>query len=167
MVMTMKRIFAHFLMPPWMVRQVFPAPALRAIEAAIRDCEATHDGELRFAVEAALRPLALWHKQTARDRAIEVFSELRVWDTARNNGVLIYLLLADRNVEIVADRGIDPLVGQDAWEIISQEMEAAFRREDYLGGVLAGIRAIGTQLAHHYPACGTSSNELPDKPVLL
>ncbi len=164
---TVGRVLAHLLMPHWRVRQVFPAPALRAIEAAIRDCETTHNGEIRFAVEAALHPLALWHKQTARERAIEVFSQLRVWDTARNNGVLIYLLLADRDVEIVADRGIHPLVGQDAWELICRDMEAAFRTGDYQGGVVAGIKAIGTQLARHYPPEGLNGNELPDSPVLL
>ncbi len=165
--MTMGRVLAHLLMPPWRVRQVFPASALRAIEAAIRDCESAHDGEIRFAVEAALHPLALWHKQTARDRAIEVFSQLRVWDTARNNGVLIYLLLADRDVEIVADRGIHPLVGQAAWETICHNMEAAFSKGNYQGGVVAGIQAIGTQLALHYPDEGQKGNELSNSPVLL
>lgn len=165
--MTVGRVLAHLLMPAWRVRQVFPASVLRAIETAIRDCEMTHDGEIRFAVEAALHPLALWHKQTARERAIEVFSQLRVWDTARNNGVLIYLLLADRDVEIVADRGIHPLVGQDMWETICRDMEVAFRTGNYQGGVVAGIKAIGTQLELHYPAARSNRNELPDSPVLL
>ena len=165
--MTVGRILAHLLIPSWRVRQLFPAPVLRAIEAAIRDCEKTHTGEMRFAVEAALHPLALWHKQTARERAIEVFSRLRVWDTAHNNGVLIYLLLADRDVEIVADRGIHPLVGQDTWAMICRDMEAAFRAGDYQGGAIAGIEAIGTQLARHYPSGGTNANELPDRPILL
>ncbi len=165
--MAVGRVLAHLLMPPWRVRQVFPAPALHAIEAAIRDCEKTHTGEIRFAVEAALHPLALWHMRSARERAIEVFSQLRVWDTARNNGVLIYLLLADRDVEIVADRGVHPLVGQGAWELICRDMEAAFRTGNYQGGVVAGIKAIGTQLALHYPPEDTSRNELPDSPLLL
>ncbi len=165
--MTVGRMLAHLLMPPWRVRQAFPASALRAIEAAIRSCETTHSGEIRFAVEAALHPLALWNKQTARDRAIDVFSQLRVWDTVSNNGVLIYLLLADHDVEIVADRGIDPLVGQDIWETICRDMEVAFRTGDYQGGVIAGIKAIGTHLARHYPSHGPNENELPDSPVLL
>lgn len=165
--MRVGRVLAHLLMPPWRVQQVFPAPALRAIEDAIRECETTHAGEIRFAVEAALHPLALWHKQTARARAIEVFSMLRVWDTARNNGVLVYLLLADRDVEIVADRGIHPLVGQDAWELICRDMEAAFATGDYKGGAVAGIKAIGTQLARHYPPEDTYGNEIQDSPVLL
>jgi len=165
--MTVGRVLAHLLMPPWRVRQVFPAPALRAIEAAIRDCETTHNGEIRFAVEATLHPQALWHKQTARERAIEVFSQLRVWDTAQNNGVLIYLLLVDRDVEIVADRGIHPVVGQEVLEMICRDMEAAFRAGNYQGGVVAGIKAIGAQLAQHYPAEDPNGNELSDRPVLL
>ena len=165
--MTVGRVLAHLLMPPWRVRQVFPVRALRAIEAAIRECETTHNGEIRFAVEAALHPLALWHQQTARERAIEVFSQLRVWDTARNNGVLIYLLLADRDVEIVADRGIHPQVGQETWNLICRDMEAKFRTGDYQGGVIAGIKRIGTQLARHFPSEGADVDELPDSPILL
>ncbi len=165
--MTVRRVLAHLLMPPWRVRQAFPASALHAIEGAIRQCEKTHNGEIRFAVEAALHPLALWHKQSARERALEVFSQLRVWDTARNNGVLIYLLLADRDVEIVADRGIHMLIGQDAWELICRDMEAAFRAGQYEDGVIAGIEAVGMHLARHFPPEGTNDNELPDRPVLL
>jgi uncharacterized membrane protein len=165
--MIMRRVLAHLLMPPWRVRQMFPALALRAIETAIRECESTHSGEIRFAVEAALHPLALWRRQTARERAIEVFSQLRVWDTASNNGVLIYLLLADRDVEIVADRGIHPLVGQEVWDMICRDMEAAFRTGDYQGGVETGINAIGRQLVRHYPLASPNGNELPDSPVLL
>ena len=114
--MNIQRVLANLMMPPWRVRQVFPAASLRVIEAAIRDCEMTHTGEIRFAVEAALHPLALWRKQTARERAIEVFARLRIWDTEQNNGVLIFLLLADRDVEIVADRGIHRHVGPVAFK---------------------------------------------------
>ena len=165
--MNFRRILTHLLMPPWRVRTVFPAAALRTIESAIRDCEATHCGEIRFAVEAALHPLALWHKQTARERAIAVFSQLRIWDTAHNNGVLIYLLLADHDVEIIADRGIHPKVGQSAWEAICRDMEAAFKKGAYEAGVLAGIKAIGAHLAVPYPRQGLKDNQLPDSPVLL
>lgn len=165
--MSLRRWLAHLLMPGWRVRQVFPVTALRTIEAAIRDCEKVHAGEIRFAVEASLHPLALWRKQTARERAIEVFSQLRVWDTAHNNGVLIYLLLADRDVEIVADRGIHLLVGQEPWEVICRAMEAAFRSGDYPGGVVAGIDAISKHLARHYPPEALAHNELPDSPIVL
>ena len=98
---------------------------------------------------------------------MEVFSQLRVWDTERNNGVLIYLLLADRHVEIVADRGIHRDVGQPDWEIICREMEHAFRQGRFEQGVVEGIRAVASHLLRHHPASGTHENELPDKPVML
>ena len=140
---------------------------MRAIEEAIRASEATHHGQIRFAVEAALDVLPLLRNQSARGRAIDVFSLLRVWDTEHNNGVLIYLLLADRDVEIVADRGISSRVGQDQWERICREMEHAFREGRFEEGVLAGIRAVSAHLARHYPGQDKRRNELPDSPVVL
>jgi len=125
------------------------------------------DGQLRFSVEAALDIAPLLAGQSARERAVEVFSELRIWDTESNNGVLIYLLLADRDVEIVADRGVHARVGQQAWEAICLEMEAAFRDGKVEEGVGAGIRSVGRHLAQHYPRAGERANELPDQPVLM
>ncbi len=139
---------------------------MHAIEAAIRASESAHQGQIRFVVEAALDGVPLLRAQSARDRAIDVFSLLRVWDTDHNNGVLIYLLLADRDVEIVADRGISSRVGQD-WERICRDMERAFREGQFEQGVLDGIRAVGAHLARHYPSQGRSPNELPDSPVVL
>ncbi len=147
--------------------RAFPRRALGAIERAIRETEATHNGQIRFAVEAALDLAPLLRGQTAQQRAIEVFSQLRIWDTEHNNGVLIYLLLADRDVEIVADRGVHAKVGQDVWEAICQQMEAAFRSGKYEEGVLAGIRSVGRHLTRHYPRVGENLNELPDHPVLM
>ena len=129
--------------------------------------EQTHAGQIRFAVESALEIKPLFAGQTARERAIEVFSHLRVWDTEHNNGVLIYLLLADRDVEIVADRGVHAKLGQSTWEAVCRDMEAAFRRGQFEEGVIDGIRNVGAHLARHYPHTGTKINELPDKPVLI
>lgn len=140
---------------------------MRAIEAAIRDSEKTHSGEIRFAVEAALDPIALLNNRSARERAVEVFSQLRVWDTERNNGVLIYLLLADRNVEIIADRGIHRDVGQQGWQKICREMEQAFRQGHFEEGVVTGIKTVASHLVRHYPASGVNENELPNQPVVL
>jgi uncharacterized membrane protein len=138
---------------------------MQAIERAIRESERTHCGQICFAVEAALDTLPLLRGQTARERAIEVFSQLRVWDTEHNNGVLIYLLLADHDVEILADRGIHAKVGVDAWESVCREMEALFRAGRFEEGALAGIRAVGTLLAQHYPGAGR--DELANQPVVL
>jgi uncharacterized membrane protein len=165
--MDIKRISRHLLFGPWHVRRAFPAQALEAIERAIQASEATHAGEIRFAVEGALDSAPLFGGQSARDRAIDVFSLLRIWDTERNNGVLIYLLLADHDVEIVADRGIDAKVGHAEWEVICHAMEAVFRDGEYEKGVIAGIEAVTQQLAKHFPATGEIRNELLDKAVVL
>jgi len=151
----------------WTVNRAFPRDALMAIEKAIKASEATHRGEIRFVVEGALHIDPLLRGQTARERAIDVFSQLRIWDTERNNGVLIYLLLADRDVEIVADRGIHEKVGAREWERICRKMEAAFRQADYEGGVIGGIQEVTRHLAEHFPPIGDDRNELPDKPVVL
>ena len=161
------RILAHLFTTAWSVRRNFPARLLDKIEQTIHECEATHAGQIRFAVEHSLDLPELLRGVSARDRAVDVFSMLRVWDTEHNNGVLIYLLLADRDVEIIADRGIHARVGNEGWERVCQSMEAAFRRGDFEGGVLGGIRAVGEHLQRHYPAQGPQPNELPDRPAVL
>ena len=117
-----------FSLVVWRCGAYFLISSLAAIEQAIKQSEISHEGEVRFAVEAALNTLPLLRDQSARDRAVEVFSQLRVWDTEHNNGVLIYLLLADRDVEIIADRGINVKVGSEEWEKICREMEMLFVR---------------------------------------
>jgi uncharacterized membrane protein len=161
------RILRHGLTFPWRVRRVFPKAVCDAVEAAIRESETKHTGEIRFVVEGSLDFVQLFRGVTARERAIEVFSRLRMWDTEHNNGVLIYLLLADRNVEIIADRGIDRRVGRAGWEAICREMETRFRLGQFREGAVAGIRAVGALLAQHYPAGGPNPDELPNRPVLL
>ena len=165
--MMISRWLKHLCSGHWQVRRAFPAAALQAIEAAIREAEAAHHGQIRFAVEAGLDVGPLLENQTAHERAIEVFSRLRVWDTEDNNGVLIYLLLADHDVEIIADRGVHAHVGQEGWEHICRAMEAEFRAGRFEAGVLAGIRAVSAHLRTHYPRQGAGANELPDQPVLL
>jgi uncharacterized membrane protein len=124
-------------------------------------------GQIRFVVEGALDGAPLLRNQSARARALDVFSHLRIWDTAHNNGVLIYLLLADRDVEILADRGIDALVGATEWEKICRAMEAEFGKGNFEAGVLKGIGAVSRHLAKHFPKRGTAANELPDAPVVM
>lgn len=163
----LKRLLRHCMASRWTLARVFPRDALLAIEAAIRTSEATHAGELRFVVEAALDGAALWHGQSARERAIDVFSELRVWDTERNSGVLIYLLLADSAVEIVADRGITARVDAEVWRTVCRNMEADFRRGNHERGVIDGIRAVSSCLESAFPPVANERNELPDRPVTL
>jgi uncharacterized membrane protein YgcG len=165
--MKIKRIVSHLFTTGWAVRRAFPRRSLSAIEAAIRRSEAAHAGQIRFAVEGALDTAALLRGQSARQRAIEVFGQLRVWDTEANNGVLIYLLLADRDVELVADRGIDAKVGAAEWERICRQMEAAFRQGDFESGIGGGIQAVTEHLAMHFSAQGGGPNELADQAVVL
>jgi uncharacterized membrane protein len=165
--MDIRRIGRHLLEHHWRVRRTFPPQALATIERAIRAGEATHSGQVRFVVEGALDGAPLFRDQSARERALDIFSQLRIWDTAHNNGVLIYLLLADRNVEIVADRGIDARVGAAGWEKICAEMESNFRTGNFAGGVIKGIQAVSRQLATHFPKHGGGKNELPDTPVVI
>jgi uncharacterized membrane protein len=165
--MNFGRTARHLLMLPGAVSRAFPASAVAAIEEAITRCEREHSGEIRFAVEPALDTSALLAGQSARERAIEVFSFLRVWDTEERNGVLIYLLLADRDIEIVADRGVNAKVGSSDWEAICREMEASLRSGEYGAGVVRGIEAVSRLLARHFPRRAADRNELPDRPVAL
>ena len=167
--MNIKRWLRHLATGQLALRFCFPKTALDAIEHAIRQSELQHRGEICFAVETALDALPLFKHQSARERAIEVFSQLRVWDTEQNNGILIYVLLADRDVEIVADRGINAKVSDQEWEVICRTIETSFRQRQFEAGIIAGVRAIGQHLTTHFPSDDTQKNpnELPDKPVVL
>jgi len=165
--MSLKRIGRHLVANRSRVNRAFPQRTLAAIERAIKASEARHAGQIRFVVEGALDGRPLFRDQPARERALDVFSQLRIWDTAHNSGVLIYVLLADRNVEIIADRGINAAVGHAAWEEICAAMESEFGRGNFEQGALAGILEVTKHLAAHFPKTGTGSNELPDAPVVL
>ena len=165
--MNLKRVAKHLLLTHWQVDRAFPRKTMDAIERAIKASETAHAGEIRFAVEGALDSAPLFKAQSARERALEVFAQLRVWDTEHNNGVLIYLLLADRQVEIVADRGIHPKVGSREWESICRTMETAFRQADFEGGAVNGIQAVTQHLIRHFPDSSAGRNELPDQAVVL
>jgi uncharacterized membrane protein YgcG len=167
MVTLIKRMLRHWLTPLWRTHQVFPPRVMRAITEAIRQSETRHRGEIRFVVEASLDFMAVVRNQSARERAIEVFSRLGIWDTEYNNGVLIYLLLADHDVEIIADRGINSHLGQEEWQAICRGMENAFREKRFEEGVIAGIQAVNEHLIRHYPGRNIRTNELPDQPVIL
>ena len=165
--MNIKRIVKHLLVTDGKVGRTFGRNTLNRIEAAIKASEAEHIGEIRFAVEGGLDGAPLFKGQSARDRAIELFSQLRVWDTQLNTGVLIYLLLADQAVEIVADRGIHAKVHSKEWSKVCRQMEAAFRQSDFEGGVVSGVQAVTQHLMQHFPSDSHDRNELLDKPVVL
>ena len=142
--------------------------ALARIEARVRASELRHDGEIRVMVEAGLPLSYLRRGATARERAVAMFAKLRVWDTQRNSGVLVYLLLAERAIEIVADRGLNRHVDAAAWAAVTEPMRAAFRSGDFEAGLNAAIDAIDALLVRHFPATAgaANANELPDAPVV-
>ncbi len=152
----------------WHLKRHFPTGTLARIEAAIAACENSHPGEIRFAVEAALPMTAVWRGLTPRERAVDVFARHRVWDTEHNNGVLIYVLIADRDVEIVADRGVgDARVPPDEWTACCRLMEMHFGAGRFEQGALEGISAVAQVLANYPPARADAGNELPNQPLLL
>ena len=165
--MRIGRLLKHLLMPRERVRRFFPKAALAAIGTAVGEAEKLHCGELRFVVEGTMPFAALLRDETPRQRDVEGFAKLRIWDTDRNNGVLIYVQLADRQVEVLADRGISARVAQSEWDAVCRGMEAAFKTGDYRRGALEAVEAAGRLLARHFPGAAKGDNELPDRPVLL
>ena len=169
--MKIGRLFRHATATHWRTRMVFRQATLNAIEQAITSAERTHAGEIRFVIETALAPLNILGGMLPRARALEVFSDQRVWDTEQNNGVLIYVQLADRSVEIVADRGLTGRISPAEWQAVCRLMEEHFRAGKFKEGSLAGVDATGNLLARHFPPTlnpvAQSHNQLPDRPTLL
>lgn len=166
--MKLKRLIRHIGFAPWRVRRAFPHATLQAIAKAIHAAEQQHGGEIRFAVEGTFDLPELWRGLSPRARAIEVFSHLHVWDTEHNDGVLIYLLLAERDVEIVADRGIHQQVGTGAWEQVCRDMQALLQQGRDEEAVLQGVAGVSALLARYAPRhAGEKRNELSDWPVVL
>ena len=165
--MKFRRWIANLVATPLLTRRRFPAHALTAIESAITQVEARHAGEIRFVIETALDFSSLFANRTPRERAIEVFAQHRVWDTANNNGVLIYLLMAEHDVEIIADRGIAAKVPAAEWQAVCQVMETHFREGRFREGAIAGVEGVAALLARHFPHEGGDRNEQPNRPILL
>ena len=164
---TLQRLWTHLFTGDAQGR--FPAEAMERIASAIAMSESVHTGELCFAVEAALPWREVLRDTQARQRAVEAFGRLRVWDTAANNGVLVYLLLADHRIEIVADRGLAGKVSAEQWRGVCQLMEERLRAGEYVDGVVAGIEAASDLLAEHFPRHPDDGDEdeLPNRPVFL
>ena len=165
--MDWKRFWRHVVMTPQKAARAFPDETLDAIQRQIVAGEARHSGEVVFLVEAELSTAQLWAGLTSRDRARQAFAFQGVWNTEENNGVLVYVLLADHKVEIVADRGIDRRVAPGAWQAIVDAMDAHFRNGEYEAGAVSGVTAVSRLLEAHFPAGEAPRNELPDRPVML
>ena len=165
--MRLASALCHLFAPPWLMRRAFSPAALDRIAAAIEVSEKSHRGEIRFAVEGPLEFWPVLRGFTPRQRALEVFSLLGVWDTEENSGVLIYVQLVDHDIEIIADRGLSACLPQLEWDAICRTMEAAFRTRRYEAGAQDGIARVGDLLARHFPAVHGNRNELPDRPAAL
>ena len=168
--LSIKRLIHHRLWDEDDARRVLPAEALARLQQRVADSEARHTGEIRVCVEPGLPLSYLWRDAPARERAITMFAKLRVWDTEHNNGVLIYLLLADRRIEIVADRALTRRVEAGHWQQLVEAMGEAFRAGHFEQGLADAIAAVDALLVAHFPRdAGTATprlNELPDEPLL-
>jgi uncharacterized membrane protein len=165
--MDLARFWRHIVMTPFAVARSFPPSTLDAIQREVAAQEAQHRGEIRFVVEAELATAQLWRGVQPRERARQVFALHGVWNTEENTGVLVYVLLADRAVEIVADRGISSRVEEAEWAGVCRAMESRFRDGRFEEGAIEGVRAVSAVLGRHFPARGPARNELPDRPLVM
>jgi uncharacterized membrane protein len=168
MIARLQRILRHRWLDEADTRRAIPPALLQTLAAAIADSERRHTGEIRIYVEAGLPLSYLWRDADARERAVALFGKLGVWDTEQNNGVLIYLLLAEHAIEVVADRGLSAHVPPQHWQQIVQGMGEAFRAGRYEEGLKQAVDAVTDLLVRHFPAApgAANPNELPDEPVL-
>ena len=163
------RLWRHRWVDEAEVRRALPPAVLERLERRVGASERRHSGEIRICVEAGLPMSYLWREAAARERAITLFGKLRVWDTEHNNGVLIYLLLAEHAIEIVADRGIDSRVSDEDWAAMAKRMGAAFREGRFEDGITQALEEVSALLVEHFPLAEGEAdrNELPDAPVIL
>jgi uncharacterized membrane protein len=168
MMQRLQRMFRHRWLDESDTARAIPAALAQRLSERVAASERRHTGEIRIYIEAGLPLSYLWREATPRERAITLFGKLRVWDTEQNNGVLVYLLLAEHAIEIVADRGLARHVPQEQWAEIVQHMRGAFRAGLYEQGLEEAVDAVTAVLEKHFPlaAGGANPNELPDHPVL-
>ena len=161
----LSRILTHRWLDETDAARALGPDALAHLEARVRASELKHSGEIRLCVEAGLPLSYLWRDATSRHRAVTMFGKLRVWDTEHNNGVLIYLLLAERAIEIVADRGITRRVPQATWDALIAGMREDFRSGRFERGLMQAVDAVDGLLSRHFAlAAGEANpNELPDR----
>ncbi len=162
--MNLTRIAKHLLIPDWWAQRVFPKHVLDRVQEAVRASERSHRGELCFVIEGDLELTSLLKGVSPRQRAEDVFAQLRVWDTEENSGVLVYVQLIDHCIEIVADRGINAKVDQSAWDAICSAMQSAFHDGKYEAGSLEAIESITVLLQRNFPSGEENPNELPNRP---
>ncbi len=164
----LERLWRHWTSTAAKGRKAFPQASLSSLGAAITQGELTHRGELRLVVECAMPSDMVWAGVSNRQRALALFAETGVWDTEDNCGVLLYVNLAERKVDIVADRGIARKIDGAAWQAICDTMTHGYASGDFHDSTLAAIGRVNALLLQHFPADGTANpNELPDHPIVL
>lgn len=166
MLAKIQRLFRHRWLDEADTRRAIPPELVERLKQRVAASERRHSGEVRIYVEAGLPFSYIWRGATARERAVAMFGKLRVWDTEQNNGVLVYLLLAEHAIEIVADRGVARHVGPGGWQPVVQHMGEAFRAGRFEDGLTQALEEVSAILVQHFPAQGENANELPDEPVL-
>ncbi|MDB5944958.1 MAG: hypothetical protein JWQ13_4524 [Ramlibacter sp.] len=164
----LRRLLRHRWLDEDDTRKAIPPAMVERLMRRVAASEGRHSGEIRICVEASLPSSYIWRDATPRERALAMFGKLRVWDTGNNNGVLIYLLLAEHAIEIVADRGLSSRVPPAEWTAMVQRMGDAFRQGRFEEGLTQALEEVSALLVRHFPAAaGTvNPNELPDEPVL-
>ena len=162
-----KRAWRHMTSGTSAGKRAFPPATLQAIEQAITLGEQRHRAEVRLIVEPGLDARAAFNNVTNRQRARALFAQYGVWDTEENCGVLIYINLAAREVDIVADRHVSRLVADAEWQTICRTMTTGFAQGDYHSPTLSALEQLNTLLARHYPADRTRPNQLPNDAVIL
>lgn len=164
---TLSRLIRHLCTTTGAGRRAFPESTLKAIEKAITHGETCHRAEVRMIVEPSLTAQAVLNGVSPRERARDLFSQYRVWDTEENCGVLVYINLADHQVEIVADRGVGRLIAPRDWETICRRMTQGFAAGNYHDSAIAALDDLNALLQKHYPDDGSTHNQLSNQPVML
>jgi uncharacterized membrane protein len=165
----LRRLLRHAVTFKFQTKNAFDDLLLTAIETAITEAESRHGGQIRWVVETELSALQIWDRVSARERAVQLFADLHIWDTEHNNGVLIYILFAEKRVEIVADRGVHRLTSvhqPKIWRQVCQQLESDFKTGQFKSGALAAIAATGQVLAAYFPTADLS-DELSNKPLRI
>lgn len=172
MLSRIKRMLKHRWREAVTGQRALPAEMLQRLQQRVAASEQRHSGEIRIYIEAGLPPSYLWRdapiRHITRQRALSLFGKLRVWDTAHNNGVLIYLLLAEHAIEVVADRGLNDVVEPQVWQAMLSRMRAAFLQGRFEEGLTQALEEVSALLVQHFPlrADELNPNELPNRPVL-
>ena len=169
MIKKIPRLLKHRWLDESDSQRALPADLLDRLTATVSASEKRHSGEIRICVESGLPSSYISRGLTARDRAVMMFSKLRVWDTEQNNGVLIYLLLAEHAIELVADRGINRYVSADEWTAMVAHLSEALRAGRYEDGLTLALEEVSAGLVRHFALAPgqADSNELPDAPVVM